>query len=154
MNGKTHKTVGVVAGAATAVVRSGGQRTLRRAVEAVGGGLGGYVGAALPDLLEPAISPRHRGVGHSFTAGTGIVAAAAKHATTWERSCRSKADALLARTDDPNTDGVERFMCLLGAVLLLLAAGLLSGFAAGYVSHLALDATTPRSLPLLSPSLV
>jgi membrane-bound metal-dependent hydrolase YbcI (DUF457 family) len=29
------------------------------------------------------------------------------------------------------------------------AAGFANGLAAGYVSHLALDAATPRSLPLL-----
>ncbi len=154
MNGKTHKTVGVVAGAAVAVARSGGQKTWKRAVEVVGGGLGGYVGASLPDILEPAVSPHHRNVGHSVSAGAIVLAGASKLAGDWERSCRSKADELFARSDDESFSDLERLLCGIGGILLLLLAGLLSGFAAGYISHLALDATTPKSLPLLSCSLI
>jgi len=35
------------------------------------------------------------------------------------------------------------------AILSLVAAGAISGLAAGYVSHLMLDAGTPKGLPLL-----
>ena len=75
----------------------------------------GAVAASVPDKLEPATSPHHRQLAHSWTAGlAGLSATSAimQHPT----ELRQK----------------------------ILLAGI-----AGYLSHLALDATTPKSLPLL-----
>lgn len=83
----------------------------------------GAIGALctnLPDWLEPATSPNHRKFFHSIVFATGVVVAF-KKAWYWE----------------PET-GLER--CLRVVVL----AGM-----AGYLTHLALDATTKRSLPIL-----
>jgi inner membrane protein len=80
--------------------------------------IGGYCGATLPDVIEPATSPNHRQFFHSllFAAALGY--------------------GLYRLYDfEPET--------LLGETLRTLA--LIAGSA--YLVHLALDATTPRSLP-------
>jgi hypothetical protein len=50
----------------------------------------------------------------------------------------------------PVTDPVTRFLSALFELFWRLAAGFFNGLRAGYVSHLALDAMTPRSIPLLT----
>ncbi len=47
-------------------------------------------------------------------------------------------------------DPFSKFLLDLFALLWRLAAGFANGLAAGYISHLALDAVTPRSIPLLT----
>lgn len=83
----------------------------------------GTIGALctnLPDWLEPATSPHHRKFFHSIVFAAGV-AVAFKKAWDWE----------------PETD-LERCLRVVG----------LAGMA-GYLVHLALDATTKRSLPVL-----
>ncbi len=36
------------------------------------GACGGFVGSMIPDVLEPAIHPNHRGLAHSVAAGGGV----------------------------------------------------------------------------------
>lgn len=80
---------------------------------------GGIVGAKLPDILEPAIHSHHRAFFHSLVMAGGIAWAIQK---------------ILSRSRE--TPGQRLFRA---AVL---------GIAVGYVSHLALDALTPRGLPI------
>jgi hypothetical protein len=47
------------------------------------------------------------------------------------------------------TDPISRLLLSLFELMWRLAAGFANGLAAGYISHLALDAATPRSIPLL-----
>ena len=74
----------------------------------------------LPDVLEPAIHPHHRDVFHSVLFA-GIVGIAGYRLYTWE----------------PNDDWgrVVRFLLLVGC--------------GGVLVHLAMDAVTKRSLPLV-----
>ncbi|MDR3483179.1 MAG: metal-dependent hydrolase [Burkholderiaceae bacterium] len=74
----------------------------------------------LPDWIEPATNPHHRQFFHSIIFAGGI-AYGMKRAYQWI----------------PQDDG-ERFM----RHLLLIAGG-------AYLTHLALDATTRRSLPFI-----
>jgi membrane-bound metal-dependent hydrolase YbcI (DUF457 family) len=76
--------------------------------------------AKLPDILEPATSPHHRQFFHSIGV-LGAVGYGMKKAYDWE-----PADDL---------ESMLRFLALSAC--------------AGYVSHLLLDGTTPRSLPML-----
>lgn len=78
----------------------------------------GIVGAKLPDILEPAIHSHHRAFFHSLVVAGGV-AWAIRKILAWPRE----------------TPGQR----------LVRATAL--GFAVGYVSHLALDALTPRGLP-------
>lgn len=74
----------------------------------------------LPDILEPAVNPHHRQFFHSL-AFAGLLIAGGKKLYDWQ----------------PETDE-GRFWRKAG----LIGPG-------AYLCHLALDATTPRSLPLL-----
>ena len=74
----------------------------------------------LPDILEPATSPNHRKVFHSVACAVVLIAGF-KKAWDWE--------------PDDSAGRVLRFVALAGI--------------AGYLTHLALDATTKRSLPLI-----
>ena len=75
--------------------------------------------AMVPDILEPALTPNHRNVAHSFVAGSGLLSFA-RH--------RCGAD---------NRDWEELQKILWAAATT------------GYLSHLLADACTPRGLPLL-----
>ena len=83
------------------------------------GGFAALCGS-LPDLLEPATHPGHRQFFHSV-AFAGILAAGLYQTYHW-------------RPDDP----VHRLI----RGTILVAGG-------AYLVHLAMDATTPKSLPLL-----
>lgn len=116
----------------------------------------------LPDVLEPALSSWHRNVAHSCTAGAAIVYS--KDALLqFEKFCREQADlcALQHKTlqmrPDPWQPNVfvpapaDPFMLLslkIAEMFWRFLAGFANGLAAGYISHLALDAVTPRSIPL------
>jgi len=84
-------------------------------------GIGGYVMAGLPDRLEPAISPDHRSFFHSLVVA-GVLVYIGYNVWKWMQSDQE--------------GGGE-----LGAILLSLIAS--------YEGHLALDALTPRRLPVL-----
>lgn len=84
-----------------------------------GGGAAAFC-TCLPDILEPATSPNHRQFFHSL-AFAALVGAGMYRLSQWETE----------------TDGEK----------LLKAAVLLVGSA--YLIHLALDFTTPKSLPLI-----
>jgi membrane-bound metal-dependent hydrolase YbcI (DUF457 family) len=71
------------------------------------------------DMLEPALSPDHRNVAHSFVAGSTLLSFA-RH-----------------RCGVDNCDW-EEFQKILWAAATT-----------GYLSHLLADASTPRGLPLL-----
>jgi inner membrane protein len=86
-------------------------------------GVVGAFAAGLPDLLEPAITPRHRQFCHSVAFAVAL-AAAIKAVYEWE----------------PNSDGHRLFRDI------ALSVGL------GYLSHLGADATTAAGLPLLGIS--
>lgn len=84
------------------------------------GGLGGLVGGKLPDVFEPATSPNHRRFCHSVAFAVGVGVVTYK-LYKWQP-----------------TDAWGEFLRVLG-----VAVGV------GYLSHLLLDLTTPKSLPLV-----
>lgn len=80
----------------------------------------GALCANLPDILEPATSPNHRKTCHSV-ALAAVLMVGMKKAWQWE--------------PEDDLGRLLRFVALAGG--------------AGYLVHLALDATTRRSLPLI-----
>lgn len=133
-NRNTHVTVAVIAGVAATLHYTRNERPEDRAVELLGALIGSYAGGRLPDILDPPIGPLHRSFAHGGLAVAGLAAARVEE---WCRACRNNAAlcAAQARSGDQ--------------LLYLLLAGFLTGLRFGYGSHLALDAFTPRSLPLL-----
>lgn len=147
-NKGTHAAVGVMAGVSAAAYLSRRETDgLARALQLVGGAVGGYHGGVLPDVLEPAITPMHRSIGHSLTLGAGGAVAMVRKGEVPLQWARERVMALeneLATTTDP----WMRLVLTLAIALCHLAVGYGVGLAAGYASHLALDALTPSSLPL------
>ena len=69
-NGHFHRRVGIATGAVVAAYR------YRSLSATIAGGIGGRIGAAVPDWLEPATTPHHRDVVHSWTMVTVVATSA------------------------------------------------------------------------------
>ncbi len=143
---KEHLAVGIIAGLgvglATAVLVEKRDRWLHVVTCTLSAG----VGARLPDVMEPALSPNHRGVAHSVAAGVGVgvLMRARHHARCLELALECDRRAAALQRDSPQWGAEVR-----GARLWRLAAAALLGLLAGYASHLVMDGATPRSLPLI-----
>ncbi|MFH0903040.1 MAG: metal-dependent hydrolase [Pseudomonadota bacterium] len=148
-NGRTHKVVGAVAGGSFALVRSAGQPAVHRTVETAGGVLADVGLGMLPDVLEPAIHPGHRSVAHSAAPAVALGVLASRHLDSWQASLRARADRQGALAMQSQSTLAQLWHAFL-ELLLRLAAGAVAGALGGYGSHLALDAFTPRSLPLIA----
>jgi membrane-bound metal-dependent hydrolase YbcI (DUF457 family) len=114
--------------------------------EVVAGIAGGIVGSKIPDWAEPAINSWHRGPVHSVTAATlgGTAAVPQLQALDGWLDRRildlRRAQAMARTPQEANAYMIE-------IVFWLAVAAFMKGLLAGYLSHLALDATTPRGIP-------
>jgi len=157
---KTHMRAGAISGAMYAGYRARNQAPNSQLIEVLGGAVGGLIGGALPDIIEPAVSSWHRSTGHSCAAGAAIVSSGSLLAS-YEAYCRDRAAGSL-----PVHPGIvlspqghvlspvpNSIVANLTELLWIFLAGCLNGIAAGYISHLALDAGQPRSIPLLKQGL-
>lgn len=160
---ETHTWVGVVAGVGYSAFQAKEQSPANLFLEAAGGAAGGWLGGVLPDVFEPGTSSWHRSLAHSGTTATTIIVAGKRKLNSFQDHCRKQAEACRVKRESLNmvphptqpnlfvpapTDQWEH-LCLTLQEFWRFAAGFANGLAAGYVSHLALDATTPRSIPLL-----
>ncbi len=160
MPGKiVHQCVGAGAGGINAGFHAKEQQGAAYWLEVIGGIFGGYSTSMLPDKLEPAISSWHRGPFHSAFVGGTVISVGEKLAE-WGQICRQKADAcqIVPQVENVQTGEwlpiprtpVEDFMAQLAELFWRLLAGFLNGLAAGYISHLVLDAVVgTRGIPLL-----
>jgi inner membrane protein len=119
VNGPTHRIVAGVAIAAAAAHHEQQNGQQPSAMPLAAGALGAIC-TNLPDILEPATSPNHRKLFHSVTCAVAIAVGINK-AWHWK--------------PEDDLGRLARFV--------VLVAG------AGYLAHLALDATTKRSLPII-----
>lgn len=110
----------IVAGVAIGLLAKEGRHRGYDAPNPIAAGVLGSVLTCLPDIAEPAFHPNHRQFFHSVTFGT-VVGCGLNRAWEWQ----------------PETDG-DKFLRYLA-----LIAG------SGYLCHLVLDASTPKSLPLI-----
>lgn len=148
-DGKTHLIAGIATGTAAAVYTAREQQGVDFMAELIGGAVGGAIGGKLPDILEPAIHSWHRSTAHSVATAMTIGITAARSISAWQDFCHANA----ARQDDlceSATDVVGRAWHSFLAFLWRLLSGIVVGLSVGYLSHLALDAGTPRSIPLLA----
>lgn len=109
----------VGAGVGLAVALSDHDKHQQEQSPVLGAIIGAFAGK-LPDILEPALNPNHRQFFHSITF-VGMLGYVLKKTYDWK--------------PEDNFEKVIRLMALCAGV--------------GYLSHLALDATTPKSLPLV-----
>lgn len=121
----------------------------------MGGMIGGLLGGKAPDSVHvdpSSLGPNHRRFGHSWAMLGAQVYVADAVISAWEKFCRERADEAAWRLANcPGISGIERFLLVVQEIAWRVTAGSLAGFIAGYVSHLALDAFTARSLPLFGP---
>jgi membrane-bound metal-dependent hydrolase YbcI (DUF457 family) len=146
-NRRTHVRAGVPSGAVFAACRACDQLPAYILLEAVGGALGGWAGARLPDGLEPANCWNHRSFCHSWSALISGVRYSYSFLSKWECFCRQKATETAQRLTTCALTGFDRSLFWLQELVWRIAAGLLAGLIAGYASHLILDSETPSCLP-------
>jgi len=103
----------------------------------------------MPDILEPAADPNHRKFAHSLVVGGALSVA---RFGEMQLSCRRRADAAHQRLLSHIPGCPERDTTLLEVLIWRFLAGAAVGFAVGYASHLVLDATTTKGLPLIGLS--
>ena len=93
-----------------------------------------------------------------------MVIAARRDPTGWQDHCRKQAELcrmkreslnMVPHPSQPNlfvpapSDQWQHLLLTIEELFWHFVVGFANGIAAGYVSHLALDATTPRGIPLL-----
>jgi hypothetical protein len=153
MDGKTHTVAGLASGGLITLYRARDLPPPDRALEVVGGMFGGLVGGKTPDSqhVDPSsLGPNYRRFGHSWAMLGAHVYVADAVISAWEKFWRDRADEAAWRlANDPTMPEFKRLLLVLQEAACRVAAGLLAGFIAGYVSHLALDAFTVKSLPVL-----
>lgn len=148
-NHKTHLTTGVACGVAAGIYTARHETGGAFVAEIAGAAAGGAIGGALPDLFEPAIHSWHRSTAHSVTTAAALGLTAIRTVPKWQHLCRMNAihhDVQQASAPDFAARAWHAFMALLWRFL----SGFVAGLPAGYLSHLALDACTPRCIPLLA----
>jgi hypothetical protein len=145
----THDVAGVFSGATYSAYRASGQPQLALLMEVVGGCIGGVAGSRLPDLLEPATSPRHRSSCHTASFGAGVVYIGKSVIPAWQEALRKWADELAVRRNGLEPDSIQAFAFLMAEMFCRFLAGALAGLFAGYVSHLVLDGCSPCSIQLI-----
>lgn len=148
-NYKTHQFGGAIGGGAFAYYCARGQEPQAVLLETMSGALTGSIIGVVPDRIDPPNSPRHRSAGHGVVPVAIGTTAYLKNLDSWQNSLRSIAqEHTISRSQ---TDSFwSQLWHLLVEILCRIAAGALAGIAGGYISHLALDATTPMGLPILA----
>jgi hypothetical protein len=141
----THDTVGMLSGICGSLYLAKDEKPLWVIIESLAGALGGFFGSRLPDLLEPPTCPRHRSVFHSIAFSSGCGAWIRRELPNIQAWLRLHADRYQALSI---ASGGSFLHAALGVICRLLS-GFLAGIIFGYASHLACDATTPSSLPLV-----
>ncbi len=148
-NARVHKVSGGVAGAGYALIRAKGQSGGHVIIETFGGAVGGTLGGLAPDRLDPPLWPGHRSVGHGLVPVAVAGDAVRRRVDGWQQSLRAEAERH-AQTAAAATEPLDRLLHGFLELLFRFLAGLAAGFAAGYISHVALDAFSPAGLPLLA----
>jgi hypothetical protein len=149
-NGKFHQAVGTTAGGAASFIFARArpnQPIAHTMLETIGGCIAGNLGARAPDVIDPPTSPRHRGIAHGVVpVGAATFALVGKRRAIQE-NLRDRADRRAVARHE-STSLIDKLGHLIAEIFLRIAAGAVVGFGAGYLSHLAFDATTPARLPL------
>lgn len=145
---KEHKFVAGVVGGATALVFAADQKPLQMIAEVAGGlFIGGHAGT-WADCIEPGISSYHRQEAHAVVPSLVGANFVFQNLTSFQGSLRQTAAQcfeLAQNTPDP----LQGLVSLLVGLGLHFIAGAVPAVATGYLSHVALDACTPRGVPVL-----
>lgn len=154
-NGQVHRNVGMLAGAAGAFYDATRQPVLPVdfIAEVAGGALVGRLVGRLPDVLEPAVSSYHRSVAHSVTVGVAVAVKVPPVTRTIAQAARERAERYRALAQQTENPWLSLWYTLVRLFWSMVAGGA-NALAPAYVSHLVLDAFTPRGIPLVAQGLV
>ncbi len=147
-NLKEHRTIGGLVGGTAALVCAQDQPPLLALAEIWGGWIAGQHAGTWADAAEPATSSHHRDFCHALAPtayGTTLVF---QRVDALQTSLRFQAQACFQLAATTN-DGFQRFVNVAAGLLLHVVAGAVPAVPASYVSHITLDACTPRGVPLL-----
>ncbi|HZS04820.1 MAG TPA: metal-dependent hydrolase [Blastocatellia bacterium] len=147
-NGKTHCQFGRVTGIAATLGLNYYEGRPITFGEVAGSVFGTELGYRLPDMLEPATSPRHRSFFHSQVFAVGAATLAGPAALQQRERLLAWAEEFDAQAR--MAEGLEALWLYVKAFCCRLLAGFLVGAIVGYGSHLLLDALTPMGLPVLA----
>jgi hypothetical protein len=147
-NAKVHAPTGLVLGAANAFRLSQGQPDNYRLVETLSGAFFGATAGLIPDRIDPPDHPNHRAGGHGAVQTIALAYFANKVTPMIQEKLRGIATSLFDEAQ-LRPESFERSMCQVGGVCYLILSGALPGITAGYASHVALDAFTPKSIPFI-----
>ena len=144
----THRQVGGWVGGTTALALSQGQPLLLTVTEVLGGVLAGQAAGTWPDALEPALSSYHRKEAHAALPALYASQAIFQGVVTVQTGLRSSAMECFAVAAS-SQNRAQRVANVSLGLLLHLVAGMVPAIPAAYLSHLALDATSSRGVPLV-----
>ena len=150
---KTHQSIGALTGAGAALVAARDQQPPHQVIEVLAAGISGWYSSLIPDIIDPAMSPNHRSIGHGAVQGIAGLKVALDKIPSAQGQLRAQAQEFAQRRQHVRPGGEDPWpiWCLEAAELLCrMLSGVLIGLVAGYGSHLVLDARTPRGLPLLA----
>lgn len=122
-----HVNTGMVCGAGLAMICAQNQKPEQFIIETLGGIAGGYIGGRLPDIIEPATSPRHRDSAHSIAAGGGIIKFGNIQLCEWQQACREKATEAQERRKAQIPGSLKEFGCYLLEMFCQALAGAIAG---------------------------
>lgn len=144
-----HCVTGVTAGSLAAAYKAHGQKRHHTMIEIAGGAAAGYLGARLPDIIDPPTSPNHRGIGHGALTATGAGVGIASIIDECQAWLRAGADEMRCKAESEENPALKASYQI-AEYLLRALAGAIAGFVLGYGSHLFLDGFSPSGLPLLA----
>lgn len=147
---RTHLSAGVLVGIGAGLYVSRKHEGWPLVARLLGALPGSIAGAALPDIVEPAVHSWHRRSFHSWwaLAGTaGVALGPPVGVRQWIAAREGAAAGARTRRDLLPAGHPECAGLWLAEMLEHLLVGAASGLPAGYASHLVLDAASPRSLP-------
>lgn len=147
-NRGVHLQWSAAAGGAVAALMAHGLPPEYFLAEVLGGVASAGLAGLLPDVLEPAVTPMHRGIAHSVTTLGLLTQIPAFQA---REHCRAQATAYRMQAAALPVGCAERARAERQAWWWHVAAGACIAAPVGYAAHLLLDAQTPRSLPLMFP---
>ena len=146
-NRRTHQIAGGGAGSILAGIWSAHMTDNLHPTTAAGCILGGLLGAAIPDSVDPPNSPKHRGTGHSIALASIISGGCLKTLPELILYAREEQRVINAYIHQGYQSPLVNVFRLHVA---LLTIGIIAGIPAGLISHLVLDSESPDGIRLLN----
>lgn len=145
-NRSTHLVAAAMASGGMAMYLNSNDKSPNPILDTISILFGGWIGARLPDLIDPPTSPRHRSIAHGLVQNVGVQSWAFQNLKKFRHACFEASTEYEIKAQEDKT--FMGFIYQLASLVFKAIAGLYAGILAGYLSHIALDFTTPMGLPI------